>query len=357
MEWRELEAEDLYGLRNPLIIDVRSPSEFAAERIPEAINIPLLSDAERVQIGTVYKCEGDLIARRQALSIIAPKIPEIIEEILNYKERTRAIVVHCWRGGLRSEAVSSVLSIAGIPSYRLSGGYKAWRNMVLKDLVEGRYDFAPIALYGFTGAGKTALLHELSKQQFQVLDLEVIANHRGSTFGGLGLDEQPSQKNFEAELWNQLRMLDRSKPVFIEAESRKLGKLSLPDQILKKIKESPAILVESSLQARATRITHDYLNACKSKEIAIKEALSMLSRLNEALGKSRVEEIKRFLNDGLIELAVQTLLVEYYDPLYSKSLKNRSFKLTICNDNSVEAVMALEEWTKRGEWKIELCES
>lgn len=343
MEWRELAVEDLDGLKSPLIIDVRSPSEFAVERIPEAINIPLLSDAERVMVGIIYKSEGDLVARRRALSIIAPKIPELIEEILSHKDRTRPIVVHCWRGGLRSEAVSSVLSIAGISSYRLSGGYKAWRNMVLKDLVEGRYDFEPIVLYGLTGAGKTELLHELSKRQFQVLDLEALANHRGSTFGGLGLAEQPSQKNFEAALWNQLRKFDRNKPVFIEAESRKVGKVSVPDQILKKIKEGPAILVESSLQARAKRITHDYLDACKSTEYALQEAQGMLVRLKDALGKARIEEIGHLLTNELIEDAVQALLAEYYDPLYNKSIKVRSFELTVCNDDSVAAVKALEE--------------
>lgn len=347
MEWRELAVQDLDGLRNPLIIDVRSPSEFAAERIPEAINIPLLSDAERVMVGIIYKSEGDLVARRKALSIIAPKIPDLIEEIFSHKERSRPIVVHCWRGGLRSEAVASVLSIAGIPSYRLIGGYKAWRNMVLKDLVEGRYDFEAIVLYGLTGAGKTELLHELSKRQFQVLDLEALANHRGSTFGGLGLSEQPSQKNFDASLWNQLRSLDRSKPVFIEAESRKIGKLSLPDQILEKIKRGSAILVESSLQARAARITHDYLNACDSTEFALQGALSMLVRLKGALGKSRVEQIGALLNDGSIEEAVQALLTEYYDPLYSKSIKVRSFALTVCNDDTVAAVKALEELARQ----------
>jgi len=299
-----------------------------------------------------------LIARRKALSLIAPKIPQLIEEILSHKERSRSIVVHCWRGGLRSEAVSSVLSIAGIPSYRLSGGYKAWRNMVLKDLVEGRYDFEPIVLYGLTGAGKTELLHELSERQFQVLDLEALANHRGSTFGGLGLGEQPSQKNFEAALWNQLRKLDTEKPVFIEAESRKVGKLSLPNKILEKIRKGPAVLIESSLQARARRITHDYLSTCQSTELAVQGALSMLARLKEALGKSGVEEIERMLNDGLIEEAVQTLLVQYYDPLYSKSIKGRSFALTVCNDDSVAAVMALEEWAKQLTWdKIEACNS
>ncbi len=347
MEWRELAAEELDGLRNPLIIDVRSPSEFAAERIPEAINIPLLSDAERVMVGIIYKSEGDLIARRKALSIIAPKIPQLIEEIVSHKEHTRSIVVHCWRGGLRSEAVSSVLSIAGIPSYRLTGGYKAWRNMVLKELVEGRYDFEPIVLYGLTGAGKTELLHELSKREFQVLDLEALANHRGSTFGGLGLAEQPSQKNFEAALWNQLRKFDRSKPVFIEAESRKIGKLSLPDQILEKIKSGPAILVESSLQSRAARITHDYLEACKSTEFALQGVLSMLVRLKGGLGKSRVDRIGGLLNGGSIEEAVQALLAEYYDPLYGKSIKVRTFELIVCNDDSVAAVQALEEWARR----------
>lgn len=344
MEWRELAAEDLYGLRNVLIIDVRSPAEFSEGRLPEAVNLPLLSNVERAEVGTIYKEQGDIRARRRALEIISPKIPGLIDDVLAYRDRSQSIVVHCWRGGLRSEAVSSVLSIAGIPNYRLSGGYKAWRNMVLRELVQDRYKFKPLVLYGLTGAGKTELLQELGGMGCQIVDLEEMANHRGSAFGGLGMGEQPSQKNFEALLWNQLRKLDLEKPVFIEAESRKVGKVSLPDSILDKILEGPAILVEGSFDARAARITEDYLRSYISEEKALRASLSMLDKIKDAVGKIRVQEIADLANQGNIAGAVRILLAEYYDPLYSRAIKKKRFEITVCSDDIKTAAGRLRDW-------------
>src|SRR5262249_50005339 len=160
------------------------------------------------------------------------------------------IVIYCWRGGLRSEAVSSVLSIAGLDCFRLTGGYKAWRAQILKDFDSDALAFHPVVLHGLTGVGKTEVLEGLSQQGIQVLNLEALANHRGSVFGGLGLGQQPTQKNFDACLWKQLRELDLSKPVVVEAESRKVGKLSLPPFVHRRIENGPTILVTSSLSAR-----------------------------------------------------------------------------------------------------------
>ncbi|MBZ0188504.1 MAG: hypothetical protein K8F91_19810, partial [Candidatus Obscuribacterales bacterium] len=171
MTWRELNVEKFNSIDRKVVIDVRSPCEHLKESIPEAVNLPLLSDQERIVIGTVYKQEGALIARRQAVGIIAPKIPAIVDEIMALKLPQHSLVVHCWRGGLRSEAVVSFLSVVGIDCFRLKGGYKAWRKQVVQDFADDDFDFEAIVLDGLTGVGKTEVLVELSKSGKTVLDL------------------------------------------------------------------------------------------------------------------------------------------------------------------------------------------
>ena len=346
MEWRELAPEDLHGLRNPLIVDVRSPCEFLQGQLPGAKNIPLLSDDERARVGTIYNEQGDIVARHLALEIIAPKIPVLIDDIVALRDRSQTIVVYCWRGGLRSEAVSSVLSIAGMASYRLTGGYKAWRNMVLRELTQDRYAFEPLVLYGLTGSGKTDLLHELSRQECQILDLEAIACHRGSAFGGIGKGCQPVQKNFEAALWAKLRQIDAVRPVFLEAESRKVGRLSLPDSILKRIQHGPAIFVEASPELRVKRLAGEYLNSCASMEVALHDSLLMLDRIKETIGKNRTEEIRLLALAGNIGEAVRALLEHYYDPLYGKSIKNKQFELTVSSDDMQACARKVQDWAQ-----------
>lgn len=342
MTWRELSPEKLNQLREPLLVDVRSPCEHAAESIPGAVNVPLLSDSERAEIGTIYKHEGEVIARRRALTFIAPKIPQIVETLLAMRKPCQPTVVHCWRGGLRSEAVCSFLSIIGIDCWRLTGGYKAWRAQVLEDFRCDRYPFRAIVINGLTGVGKTEILQCLQSMGLPVLDLEELANHRGSVFGGMGRSPQPSQKNFDARLWQKLRELTGG-DVFVEAESRKVGRLALPDCVYQRIKDGVQILVKGSLDGRAGRIVADYARTLD--EAGRESALAMLRTLKPYLGARRIAEIEAMVLAGRLTEAVRSLLLDYYDPLYQRQIDRQAeYAFAVETDDPELAAGEIAQW-------------
>lgn len=344
MSWREISPKDFNALKNAVAIDVRSPCEHQQERITGSLSIPLLSDSERCEIGTIYKHQGEMHARRQALKLIAPKLPELIDGILQTRRHGQALVIYCWRGGLRSEAVASILSIAGVDCFRLTGGYKAWRGQVLLDFKVDAYPFQPIVLHGLTGVGKTSLLAGLQKFGHQALDLEALANHKGSVFGGLGLSGQPTQKNFEGALWTKLKELDPMKPVFIEAESRKIGKLSLPNCVYSRIQTGPAVLVRSSVKDRARRITADYAQSWDNDKAQLARSLALLQQLKERLGNRRLKEVTELVQIGRLQDAVEIMLVDYYDPLYNRDLDQATFELTVSMDDVDTALVDIDNW-------------
>jgi tRNA 2-selenouridine synthase len=332
MTWRELSVPQLINLKNVLVIDVRSPGEHEIERIPDSKNVPLLSDLERAEVGTIYKQQGEMVARRHALKLISPKIPSLVEGIVAQRQHGQALVVYCWRGGLRSESVCSVLSIAGIDCFRLTGGYKAWRGQVLKDFADDAYPFDPIVLVGLTGTGKTEILQALASKGLAVLDLEALANHRGSVFGGLGLGDQPTQKNFDAQLWLKLRQLQNA-TTFLEGESRKIGRLALPDCVFNRIENGKHVLITGSVARRSRRIADDYLAHNPEKET--QKALQLLDHLKERLGTKVVTQLKADLSEGRVLQAVETLLVEYYDPLYRRQIERCAPFLTEVDGDDV----------------------
>lgn len=352
MTWREITAHNLNNLKNACVIDVRSPYEHAVERIPDSINVPLLDDRQRVEVGTIYKERGEIAARRHALTIISPKIPLLIDEIVALRSHGQTIVVYCWRGGLRSESVSSVLSIAGIDCYRLTGGFKAWRRLVIDEFETDAYLFKTVVLTGLTGTGKTEILHKISELGCSTLDLESLANHRGSVFGAIGLQQQPSQKNFEAALWQAMRQFG-DQMVFIEGESRRIGKLSLPDGIFKRMERAPKILVTGSLEMRAVRIVQEYFDKTASaattsnKQQVISESLSLLARLKGRLSNKALTDIQNHVANNEIESAVQLLLSDYYDPLYSQLIqKQQPFVLEVDSDDANKAADTIVAWSK-----------
>jgi tRNA 2-selenouridine synthase len=345
MTWREIDAENLKTLRNQVIIDVRSPCEFEVERIPTAINIPLLTDSERAKVGTVYAQRGEVVARRLGLKFIAPKIPEIVDRIVELKHRDTSLVIHCWRGGLRSEAVASFLSIVGIDCWRLSGGYKSWRNMVLKEFERDQYLFDPVILQGRTGTGKTELLHLLEKSGAQILDLEGLAHHRGSLFGELGLDGQPTQKNFDGALWKRLQDVHEG-PLFIEAEGRKIGNLNLPEFVMRRINTGKCILVTSTTSTRVDRLLRSYLPETNVDLVA--KAKQILPLLTAKLGKQMILELNEYADRGEFSELVEKLLVNYYDPLYDGHiLKQQPYALEVCSDHLETAAAAIMEWSNK----------
>jgi tRNA 2-selenouridine synthase len=344
MTWRELSPTQMNSLKNALIIDVRSPCEHEAEFIPESVNIPLLSNEERAIVGTIYAQQGEVSARRQAMRMIAPKIPGILDQILEMHSHGKSIVVHCWRGGLRSEAVASFLSVVGIDCWRLTGGFKSWRREVISEFERDEYPFTTITLHGLTGSGKTQLLESLEANGDQVLDLESLASHRGSVFGGMGLNDQPTQKNFESALWKKLRTL-KGGPVFVEGESRKIGKLAVPDFLVKRIHSGTKVLVHSSLESRTRRIMDDYGRSLDS-ESGHENATNILRSLKERLGAKRIEEIEALASSGRMNEVVSTLLLEYYDPMYQRAIdKLRPYDLEVNSDNLGEATKKLSEFS------------
>lgn len=342
MTWRELAPERLFDLKDALVIDVRSPCEHKAEYIPHSVNIPLLEDDERVFIGTTYAVEGEMVARRKALKIISPKIPDIVDKILELKNQGQHIVVHCWRGGLRSETVASFLTVVGIDCWRLTGGFKGWRKVVMNDFARAQYSFTPVILHGRTGVGKSEILRALENLGADVLNLEELANHRGSVFGALGLSLQPTQKNFESELWLKLRQFT-SRPVFIEAESRKIGRIALPDFLIDRIATGRRVEVTGSMARRVERITAEYANVFTDELKA--EAVSAMQNLRVRLGNKRTDEIAAFGLSGQLDQAIEALLSDYYDPLYDGHLaKNAPYEITVSGDDVELAARQLMQW-------------
>ena len=213
-----------------VLVDVRTPLEFAEDHIPGAVNVPLLSNGERVEVGILYKQSGPHAARRMGLELTAPRFPGIVAEIESIA-CGRPVLVYCWRGGLRSKTVTAILDLTGYKAVQLQGGYKSYRNHVVSYFER----FVPpgplVVIHGLTGTGKTPFLHGLNNGKYTVVDLEGLACHRGSAFGALGLDQSLSQKWFESMLWDALRRSPEGMPVIVEGESRRIGRISLPGNI------------------------------------------------------------------------------------------------------------------------------
>jgi tRNA 2-selenouridine synthase len=301
------------------IFDVRSPSEYHQGRIPGAHNLPLFSDSERAAVGTLYKQSGKQQAIELGLSYAGPKFADFIKYIKGYKD-TGVAKIHCWRGGMRSQAISWLVNIAGYSPVTLTGGYKVFRRWVLSSFTS-TYNFR--ILGGYTGSGKTEVLQELKKLGEQVLDLEHLACHRGSAFGSLNQPTQPSIEQFENEIAMQLRNLLPEKPIWIEDESRMIGKCKIPDGLFHQMRTAPLIFMETSKEQRVQYLLKQY--GRYSPELLVQSA----HRLVKRLGGQRTQQLVYYFQAGQLEQAI-SLCLDYYDSTYAYGLSRRCQHPPIC---------------------------
>ena len=302
------------------IIDVRSPAEFAEDHIPGAISAPVLDDAERAQVGTLYKQVSSFDAKKLGAALVAKNVAEHVERLFRGKDKSWHPLVYCWRGGKRSGAMAHVLREIGWQADTLEGGYKAYRRWVVQQLEELPQRFEWRVVHGPTGSGKSRLLAALRAAGAQTVDLEQLAAHRGSVLGTLPDRPQPSQKMFESLLLEQLSALDASAPVFVEGESKKIGQLQVPEALMDRMRASPCVVLQADLEVRVSLLLDEYRHFVNDRG-SLEKQLDCLVALH---GRERIAEWKALAARGAWREFVGRLLVEHYDPAYRRS-SHRNF--------------------------------
>jgi tRNA 2-selenouridine synthase len=299
------------------IIDARTPAEFAEDHLPGALNWPVLTDEQRRIVGTLYVQTSALEARKVGAAMVARNIASHLDRWIADKPHDWQPLVYCWRGGQRSGSLGWFLDQIGFRTARLQGGYKGFRAVVRQDLVEWPRRFSFHVLAGRTGSGKTRLLQALAAEGAQVLDLEGLARHRGSILGALPGQPQPPQKAFDNRLWQALRALDTRKPVFVESESKKIGRLQLPDALIEHLHANGRLLhVEMPQDARVQLLLEDYGYFAQDTE----RFCALLDGLTSLRGRSVVAGWQALARASAWREVFTQLMLQHYDPLYRQSM-------------------------------------
>jgi tRNA 2-selenouridine synthase len=302
------------------IIDVRSPSEFADDHVPGAVSFPVLDDAERAEVGTLHKQVSPFAAKVRGAALISRRIADYIEGDFAKRPREWRPLIYCWRGGKRSSALKHILREIGWPAATLEGGYKAYRRSVLAVLDTLPREFRYVVVCGETGSGKSRILEALDRHGAQVLDLEQLANHRGSVLGLPLESAQPPQRMFESTLCDQLKKLDPSRPVFVESESKKVGELHVPDALMMTMRQSPCFRIVAPVTARVAFLLREYRHFVVDPP-SLYARLDMLATLYP---RTVIDRWKSQADRGDWAGFVQDMLENHYDPAYRSSM-DRNF--------------------------------
>ncbi len=295
------------------ILDVRSPKEFLKGHIPGANNLPLFEDDERHLVGLMYKQEGQDPAVRKGYELVGPKLKQFVEKADSISP-DRRLAVHCWRGGMRSESMAMLFSQAGFDVSLLDGGYKAYRRYIRKAFEQS---YSLIVLGGKTGSGKTDILKALAAQGEQVIDLEALAHHKGSVFGGLMEAPQPTVEQFENEVYTQLSQLDAERRIWVEDESHAIGQVYVPVTFWKQIQQAPIAIVEVPVDKRIQRLIAAYAEAPKE------ELAACLDRIKRRLGGQHFKRALEAFEAGDLYSATEIAL-RYYDKAYRYGLEKKA---------------------------------
>ncbi len=297
------------------LIDARSPSEFALDHLPGAINCPVLDDAERARVGTLYVQQSAFEARKVGAALVARRIAGWVEALWSQQGKDWRPLVYCWRGGMRSGSAVTVMRMVGWDAGQLQGGYKAWRAHAIRVLAEQVPRLRLQVLSGPTGSGKTRLLGALAEQGAQVIDLEGLAGHRGSVLGGLPDQAQPSQKAFETRLADAVEHLDPARPVFVEAESRRIGRIALPDAVVDTLRAAPVTELRVERSRRRELLLEDYAWLIADAP----QLQARLAQLQGLLPNALLARWQQLAAEGPAAELAEELLALHYDPLYAQS--------------------------------------
>jgi tRNA 2-selenouridine synthase len=297
------------------VIDVRTPLEFADDHIPGALNAPVLDNDERVVIGTMYKQVSAYEATRVGAAMVARNIARHLDTTFANRPRNWRPLIYCWRGGKRSESMTAWFNLIGWQARRLDGGYKSYRHSVIEALAALPPSFRYTVLAGSTGSGKTRLLRALGRAGAQVLDLEQIATHRGSVLGAVHGESQPSQKTFDTTLAQALQGFDPARPVFIEAESRRIGRITLPESLVLTMHRSSCVVVEADRDERIAFLLDEYGHLFAEPA----HFKAQLARLIGLHSRERVEQWHRLIDLDERAALFRELIDLHYDPAYARS--------------------------------------
>jgi tRNA 2-selenouridine synthase len=300
------------------IVDARSEGEHAEDHLPGALNWPSLNNEERIRVGTLYKQVNPFEAQKIGAALVAKNIARHIETQVMDKPRNWQPLIYCWRGGKRSNSLALILGQIGFKVHLIEGGYKAFRKEVMEDTPRQAQRLNFQVLCGPTGSGKTRLLEALAEAGAQVLDLEAIACHRSSVLGLIPGTPQPSQKAFDTQVWDALRAMSADRPVFVEAESKKVGNLTVPADLMVAMRASPCLRVGMALENRVNLLMEDYAYFTQDRALFA----DRLERLTALRGKATVQGWQERIRRGEMREVVAELLSGHYDPGYETSTSN-----------------------------------
>jgi tRNA 2-selenouridine synthase len=312
---KDAEAETLAGF--DVIVDARSPGEFAVDHVPGAINLPVLNDAERHEVGAIYVQESRFKARQIGGAYVARNVATHLQTVMIDWPPSFRPLVYCWRGGMRSNSMAVILAQVGWRTGVLEGGYRTYRGRVSRRLYDGEPLRKVVLIDGHTGSGKTEVLNRLAAHGVQTLDLEGLAAHRGSLLGALPGQPQPSQKLFESRLLAAVEALDPDRPVAVEAESSKVGQLMVPPVVWGAMEGAPRIVLSAPLEERARYLSGAYAELGQDPEGLI----ALLSRIPDRPGRKRLEAWSQMARAGELEALAAGLIDTHYDPAYRRSAR------------------------------------
>jgi len=328
-----ISIEDFLTLRQQLpTVDVRSQGEFKEGHIRGAMNIPLLNNEERIAVGTDYKQKGQQEAIKTGFKLVGPRLLDIVNEAERVAQN-KELLVHCWRGGMRSNNFSLFAGMAGVKSHTLKGGYKVYRSLAFESF---KKPFQIILLTGCTGSGKSDVLRELKRQGEQVLDLEKLAHHKGSAFGGLLMPPQPTTEQFQNELFEEILTLDTARRIWVEDESIAIGKIFLPSDFWKTMHESPLVQMMVPREIRVQRLVNEYGAADRD------EFLEIMGKIVKRLGGQNYNAGREKLLAGDMAATIDILLT-YYDKAYLQSIEKRKSKVLTCMNWGGEKIASFAE--------------